>query len=671
MNLLQNYLVHNPLFYITRDIERALGIVQEKNVFIITNSTEYSKKIAQSQENILLIPSTELLDTWELLQNPLTSDFITQHTQQKPNIVVFKNTEPIERWCKEKQWNLLNPPAKLSKQVEEKISQVEWLRNLTKYLPPHTIQLAKEVKFDETKDMPFILQFNRAHTGLGTMFISSEGELKEIQNKFPDRPVRITKFIAGGAMFTSNNVVTPHDILVGNISYQITGIQPFTQNAFATIGNDWKLPHKILKPHHIEKYKKIAKDIGDKLRLDGWKGLFGIDVIYDFETDDLFLIEINARQPASTTYESQLQMAQNNNQNEITTFVAHICALLDIDIQKYPLIEIKDGAQIIQRVIDLKKQNLEKPIKALEKLKKNLNLIVSPNTESGSDLLRIQSSESILNGHMELNTLGTLIQEAMPMTNKLLPFESLDVITKYLVLPFSGKEVSCPYFNNRRSKLRAGLRVLLGKGNPNEIVDEAKLFALREKVDLNTMSNDDIKKFLVEHNLGVDCSAFAYYILEALYRKKYNQSLASHLFYPNAKSLLRKLIIKLRAIENIDVKTFAHAKNSQSIQMTETMPGDFIIILNAGKEHNLNHILIIHKIEYENSLPTILSYCHSFQWSTDGKYNHGIKFGSIQIVDSQKSLLNQKWIESQKEGEKNETYLRASTAETLEIRRLN
>jgi hypothetical protein len=272
---------------------------------------------------------------------------------------------------------------------------------------------------------------------------------------------------------------------------------------------------------------------------------------------------------------------------------------------------------------------------------------------------------------MKLNILGMHIQNAMPLGKKLLSPQTLDVITSYTLLPFGKKQVSCPYFNNRRSKVRAGLRVLLGKGSPQEIVDEANLFAMREKVDLTKLDEDKLKQFLVEHNLGVDCSAFAYAILAADYKEKHNQSLSSKLFYPHAKSLLRKLIVKLRAIENIDVKTLAHAKNSHPVALTDILPGDFIIILNSGKEHNLNHILVVYKVEVENSQTKFIDYCHSFQWSTDGKYNHGIKFGRIEITDGEKSLLEQKWIEEDTEGEKNETFLRAREAEVLEIKRLN
>jgi len=255
------------------------------------------------------------------------------------------------------------------------------------------------------------------------------------------------------------------------------------------------------------------------------------------------------------------------------------------------------------------------------------------------------------------------------MTSKTLSPAALEVINHYAHLPFPTQDITCPYFNNRRSKVRAGLRVLLGKGSCSEIVDEALLFALREKVNLNKLSNEDLKKFLVEHNLGVDCSAFAYYVLEAEHKNRGKGMLSSRFFYPNT-SLLRKLIIKLRPVENINVTTFAHEKNTRPIEIKDVQPGDLVIMLNSGKEHNLNHILLVYKVDSENEQPTIIYYCHSFQWSTDGIYNHGIKSGTIEITDADKPLLAQTWKEAGKEAGENETFLRAAEAELLELKRL-
>lgn len=241
------------------------------------------------------------------------------------NVVVFKNNAAIERYCKENGIILLNPPAELSEKIENKITQVKWLGELSSLLPKHEITLVKNILWNT----PYILQWAHSHTGEGTLYIE---DIKEIKEKFPDREARITQYIEG-PIFTVN-IVVGDTIEVGNISYQITGLKPYTENRFASVGNDWSLANKIAPKKEII---DIAEKIGARMKSSGWKGLFGIDVVHG---DKVYLLEINARQPASATYESILQKTN-------TIFENHIKALLGEPLHtNTPIIE---GAQIINR----------------------------------------------------------------------------------------------------------------------------------------------------------------------------------------------------------------------------------------------------------------------------------------------------------------------------------
>ncbi|MBT3538907.1 ATP-grasp domain-containing protein [Candidatus Parcubacteria bacterium] len=395
----------NTVVYVTRDIERASGLpLNTSDYYIISNLSDFAKDISNGLGNALLIDEDKQLDTWQLLKNEKVITFI--NNLKNPNIVVFKNTPQIERICEENNWNLLNPSAKLSNIVEEKLSQINWLDDLQKYLPKYKVDLCENIEpFESSKDFkPFILQFNRAHTGSGTILIKSEHQLKEIQEKFPQREVRVSEYIEG-PVFTSNNVVTKNKTLIGNISYQITGLQPFTDNPFTTIGNDWGVVKNILNEKEIEEFEKITTDIGNKLIEDGWKGLFGVDIILEEETGKLFLIEINARQPASTSYESTLQ-------KDSTTFEAHLRALLDLDIEELKVIE--DGAQIVQRVT--------KEIPSLHDPKYNkrpdFKIIKYNNTKPNSDLMRTQTLYSLIDAHNKLSREGLKIIDFITVTKK-------------------------------------------------------------------------------------------------------------------------------------------------------------------------------------------------------------------------------------------------------------
>lgn len=369
------------ILYITKDTERASSIAEDNTYEILSSEgTKSTLDILKDQKNIEKIKKGNY------------------------SIVVFKNNVQIENIAKENSFEILNPKAELSETIENKISQIKWLNELEYLLPEHKVLTGKEIKWDEK---PFILQWAHSHTGEGTYLINSDNELKTIVSNFPDRDARVTEYIIG-PMFTLNIVVSKDKVLLGNISYQITGVLPFTENMMSTIGNDWSVPPSILTDLQIEEVKSIADKIGEKMKQSGWKGLFGIDVIYDEQRNKIFLIEINARQPASSTYESEIQkLNRNEGLKGITIFEAHIKALCDERIDE-KIIEINDGSQIIKRVT---KKDFTVDINTLKD--NGYNIIKYNNTRLNSDQFRIQCSMGIMETHNKFNKRGKFILQSI------------------------------------------------------------------------------------------------------------------------------------------------------------------------------------------------------------------------------------------------------------------
>ncbi|MDE2041399.1 MAG: ATP-grasp domain-containing protein, partial [Patescibacteria group bacterium] len=315
------------IVYVSREIERALGFPLGASYHIVSNATAYGDSIKiQHPEAVTLIktsPAT-LLGTTDLLNRPETSALITPGAR----LLVFKNTVRVESAAIANRWKLLNPPAALSERIENKLSQIRWLGPLAqKYLPPHAMKVAKYITMKNPE--PFILQWAHGHTGDGTMLIRDADELRAIQAKFPERMARVTAYVDGPS-FTVNAAVAGDRILIGNVSYQITGLEPFTDNRLSTVGNDWGLACQLLSDNDRQAIETMVSDIGRKLMMDGWKGLFGVDLIKDQARGRLYLIEINARQPASVPFESSLQESarENSGTRDLTIFEAHLAALL-------------------------------------------------------------------------------------------------------------------------------------------------------------------------------------------------------------------------------------------------------------------------------------------------------------------------------------------------------
>lgn len=654
----------NPIIYITRDIERALGIPSETPGYaIISNSGDYGKKMAQERADIVLIDEETKWDTAELLEHSETKK---QIKEMDASVLVFKNNVRIESICKKNGWRLLNPSAALAEKIEGKTTQAAWLGDLARLLPTHRITTCANVRYEGT---PFILQFSHSHTGDGTWLIDSKDALEKITKKIPDRMVRISDKVFG-ASYTVNAVVHAGGVLVSNISYQITGLHPFTDQPFATIGNDWGLAKQLLSETQTQTIQTMATQIGEKMQTDGWRGLFGIDVMVEEKTGNVFLIEINARQPASTTYESVLQRTKRKEQNasELTLFEAHFLALFGNDLSKKRMIEMDSGSQIIQRVT---KNVTQESFEKLFTLPDGCSVIRNEhNTKHGTEIARFLCQQSVMQAHDVFSNFGeTLVksietEQSSNETMKQLSEQAQTIISNYQSLPFPNRTVKTPYFNNKRGKLRGAFRARVGKGTPQEIVDEARSIATSKRIALDALDQRGLTKFLVDENLGIDCSGFVYHVLDAELQALGKGTLEKYLAFPNVLGF-RKWIARFRPAENTGVQTLAHEKNSVPVPVSNIQPGDMIIILASEKFGNPNHVLLVTKTS-----ESFLHYVHSFQWSTDGIYGHGIREGTIEITDPNKPILDQVWKEDEKEGMQNETWKLAKEAKVVEIRRL-
>ncbi|MCX6780362.1 MAG: hypothetical protein NT034_04285 [Candidatus Magasanikbacteria bacterium] len=255
------------------------------------------------------------------------------------------------------------------------------------------------------------------------------------------------------------------------------------------------------------------------------------------------------------------------------------------------------------------------------------------------------------------------------------------ILNDYFNLPFEGLSgVRCPYFNNSRLKQRAQLRVLVGKGLPQDIIEEAKIISVQYHAGLFDKSGhcclhnehtgekvtiDQIRKFLIDNNLGIECSGFVTQILRAHFLQTKEFDLVRNFHVVSPRHFLRYFISFLRPVENVGVKHYADDRNTNKISWDQAGCGDVVVMLETGSKNNINHILLI----TEKTNDTI-KYAHARAWDSEGKYGHGVSLGEIRITNPKGSLLDQQWMEQAFEGEKNETFIEAKQAKTLQVRRI-
>lgn len=247
-------------------------------------------------------------------------------------------------------------------------------------------------------------------------------------------------------------------------------------------------------------------------------------------------------------------------------------------------------------------------------------------------------------------------------------------INEYFNLPFPGLSgIRCPYFNNSKLKQRGQLRVLIGKGSPKEILEESKIISIQYQAGVferggkinPTLTSENIRKFLIDHGLGIECSGFVTQILREHYLETKKIDFTKKVFIYEKSNIFRHLISRLRPVENIDVRVYADPQNTEIIKLSDVKAGDVITMIETGINQKRNHILLIHNVNGNT-----IEYVHARAWSSEGQYGHGVSRGTITITNPNGSLLAQKWVEKNLENDQNETYIEAKQAKNLELRRL-
>lgn len=218
-----------------------------------------------------------------------------------------------------------------------------------------------------------------------------------------------------------------------------------------------------------------------------------------------------------------------------------------------------------------------------------------------------------------------------------MPEAGQKVIDSYLKMPIGNKIITCPYYTNLKRE-RAALRVLLGKGSSQEIINETKFIAQKEDVDLDRFSVEEIYRFMVEHNLGIDCSGLVVYILKAVYQetKKVNflRKIKIVSFFKNP---WRYLIALLRPVENISVRVLSDDKNSFLIEsFKDVLPGDLMV------RANLRHVYLITETEKQDDAIKRIAYVHAPRPQQKDYFGPGVVQSAITLEKGTLEELNER-----------------------------
>ncbi|MDP3888698.1 MAG: hypothetical protein Q8Q24_01500 [bacterium] len=148
-------------------------------------------------------------------------------------------------------------------------------------------------------------------------------------------------------------------------------------------------------------------------------------------------------------------------------------------------------------------------------------------------------------------------------------------LDQYFNFEIAGKKVTLPYWMNKLGKEIYGPHG--GKGTPEEIRSDTLEAAEKENKDLEKMPLEEIYSFMKQNRIGLDCSGFAYQILNFLDLEKGGDGISNSVAGVNGMGITKT---------NADALT--NGINSVQVEnLKEVRPGD-LIRMDGGR-----HVMVI------------------------------------------------------------------------------
>lgn len=200
---------------------------------------------------------------------------------------------------------------------------------------------------------------------------------------------------------------------------------------------------------------------------------------------------------------------------------------------------------------------------------------------------------------------------------------------EYTHLNLGGKKIHCPYWSNQPPTLSYG--PYKGKGTPTQIVKATIKLAQKHNLDLNRLSSSDIKKFMENCQIGVDCSGFVYHMLDVLAKERGKKGIFN--FVEG---------IKGRGVRKVNAFCLTNDKNSQEIKtVREIQIGDMI------RTYGGKHVMVVLRIKRDSGgEPKEVVYAHSSKTSSQT----GVHLSSFKVKKLDGGLEEQEWLEKAKNG---------------------
>ncbi len=281
-------------------------------------------------------PYVEFQDSEEinnhLLRHAEVRAFIASKTSTRypvPKVsMVFFDAE-TEKICEELGYELILPSDSMRRRLDSKIVMTRLGDEAGAPSVPNV--LGRAGSYEDLGALAegaglgsdLVVQTPYGDSGKTTFFIKQESDWDRDADQMIDQDLKVMKRINNRA-FAVEAVNTRHGTVVGPFMTDLTGYPELTPYKGGWCGND--VFPDALDEHSRQVAGEHVRALGDRLRTEGYRGFFEVDVLIDTDSDEVYLGEVNPRISGA----SPMTNVTAGAYADIPLFLFHLLEFMDV-----------------------------------------------------------------------------------------------------------------------------------------------------------------------------------------------------------------------------------------------------------------------------------------------------------------------------------------------------
>lgn len=251
-------------------------------------------------------------------------------TGVRPMVAMVFFDPETEEICRELDYRLILPPDELRRRLDSKIVTTQLGEEAGAPSVPNV--LARAARYEELVQLAaaaglgsdLVVQTPYGDSGKTTFFITSQADWDRDRDNVVGQDLKIMKRINNHAVAVEA-VNTRHGTVVGPFMTDLTGYPELTPYRGGWCGNDL-FPEALSEQHRATAIRHVQR-LGDRLRKEGYRGFFEVDVLVDLDSEEVYLGELNPRISGASSMTNVTAGAYA----DIPLFLFHLLEFMGVD----------------------------------------------------------------------------------------------------------------------------------------------------------------------------------------------------------------------------------------------------------------------------------------------------------------------------------------------------